>query len=257
MKPLYIESADARVRLDGPALRVEAPQRAAQWFPLSRLSRVIAGHRSEWSTDALLACAEQRITVCFVAADGRLLARCIGKPVSDRLLQQRWADFLLGDDWPERYACWYRSMEKMAARSLARRMGFADYRSADPGRLRRHIDQQMRRAGLADADAAAGKQLHALLEVVIIGLFDQAGLDLEKECVRAEQLDLSGDFVRLLFLDFRWALFHWLRQRHREGRSPSPSRSELAAFFERRSARTDRLAQGLINRLHRWLVELD
>jgi len=69
MKPLYIESADARVRLDGPALRVEASLRAAQWFPLNRLSRVITNHRSEWSTDALLACAQQRIAVCFVATE--------------------------------------------------------------------------------------------------------------------------------------------------------------------------------------------
>ena len=199
----------------------------------------------------LLACAEQRITVCFVAADGRLLARCIGKPVTDRLLQQRWADFLLSDDWPERYACWYRSMEKMAARSLARHMGFADYRSAEPRRLRRYIEQQLRQTGLADADTAAGKQLRALLKTVVIGLFDRAGLDLEKDCVRADRLDLSGDFVRLLFLDFRWALLRWLRQRRSDGRPPSPSRSELAAFFERRSTRTDRLAQGLINRLHR------
>jgi CRISPR associated protein Cas1 len=257
MKPLSIDTTGARVRLDGPALRIEAPQRAAQWFPLSRLSRVVTGHRSEWSTDALLACAEQRITVCFVAADGRLLARCITKPVSERLLQQRWADFLLSDDWPERYACWYRSMEKMAARSLARRMGFDDYRSVDPRRLRRHIDDRMERAGLAAADQAAGKRLCALLETLVLGLFDHARLDIEKDCVRAEQLDLAADCVRLFFLDCRWALFHWLRQRHASQSTSPPIAAELARFFEQRSARTERLAQGLINRLHRWLVEID
>ena len=42
-KPLYLRGGPGmRVEADGPALRVQRPAQAAQWFPLVRLARVVS-----------------------------------------------------------------------------------------------------------------------------------------------------------------------------------------------------------------------
>lgn len=104
MKPLYLNGRTGmRVSLDGPALQVAVPERAATLYPLQRISRVITSGPVTWSTEALLVCAERGITVTFLHRDGTTRAYLFGEsPVREGLLS-RLRDLLDRPDWQERY----------------------------------------------------------------------------------------------------------------------------------------------------------
>ena len=125
MKPLYIDGNEARhVSLDGPALKVQQPSCAALRFPLARISRVVASGGVSWSTEALLACADAGIVVCFLHANGRPRARWIGRPASRSTFSQHWRDFLDRPDWAERYGNWRTNLRRHAIGFCTMRLGF-------------------------------------------------------------------------------------------------------------------------------------
>ncbi len=77
--PLYIAPAgEAWVELDGPALKIVQIDKAERLYPLGRLSRIFVQRRVEWSTEALLACAERGIVIVFVDDDGGVMGRLLG-----------------------------------------------------------------------------------------------------------------------------------------------------------------------------------
>lgn len=124
MKPLYINGTGARnVCLDGPALKVQQLHAAELRFPLARISRIVVSGEVSWSTDALLACADAGIVVCFLRADGRPRARWIGKPTSRSTFTQHWRDFLDRPDWEEQYGNWRTNLRRHAMRFCAMRLG--------------------------------------------------------------------------------------------------------------------------------------
>lgn len=86
MKPLYLNGRSGmRVTLDEPALRVSLPERAVTLYPLQRISRVIASGTVEWSTAALLACAERGITITFLRSDGAIQGYLFGESTHGRV----------------------------------------------------------------------------------------------------------------------------------------------------------------------------
>jgi Uncharacterized protein predicted to be involved in DNA repair len=79
--PLYIAAgSDTRVRLDRRALSVQREARAEQLFPLQRIARVHSSTLVQWSTEALLACAERGISVVFVHDDATSPPACYRAP---------------------------------------------------------------------------------------------------------------------------------------------------------------------------------
>ena len=123
MQPLYIDgSPGCRVVLDVPALRVVVPDKADQLFPLSRISRVVCKGVVEWSMSAMLACADAGINLLFLHINGEVRARWLGQGSERQSLTQRLVDLLARADGFQCYENWYLSMQKMAARSFARRM---------------------------------------------------------------------------------------------------------------------------------------
>jgi hypothetical protein len=94
-RPLYIApGADTRVDLDGPALSVTREERAEQLFPLQRICRVYSGADAEWTSAALLACAQRGIAVLFVDEEGAIQARVLGRPGIDETVPERLMEFL-------------------------------------------------------------------------------------------------------------------------------------------------------------------
>lgn len=255
MKPLYVDGTGTRVERDGPALRIARPGRAERWFPLRVLSQVVSAERVEWATDALLACAGQGITVSFLDEDGAVLARVLGKPGERMELRQRLADFLLRPDWPALYDAWQAAMERMAVRSVARRAGLGWGQPPSGRELRRMFREAADSMGSLEAYEHIGGELRGLVEALATQPLAEAGI--VGDFVGDEGLDLAADFSRVLYWDFQLARLAWLEDRLRDDRQDLPAREEIVGFFEARRPRTERLAAGLLNRLHRWLVELD
>ena len=252
MKPLYLRGADTRVELDAQALRIRVPEKSDAWLPLRRISRVISATQVGWSTEALLACAEHGISVSFLAENGRVVARVSGQPGERDELRQRLADLLDRPGWRDDYILWLAGMEHMAARSLARRAGLSASDRALPRELQQALREQARDQRLLADYEDLGRRLHGLLGGFVTQYLAEAGLS--PEWAGWSDLDLGGDFCRILFWDFRLARLVWLNAR-RHGHLPlRPSELELVDFFERRSARTSQLCQGLVNRLHHWLI---
>lgn len=253
MKPCYLNAADGlRVELDGPALRVSLPQRAATLYPLARISRVIASGDLDLSTAALLACAERGITVTFLDRDGRLRAYLFGESTCREGLFLRLRDLLDRPDWQDRYGDWRRAMHSRARRALARQAGI-DPAALAQGRLEALLAGLRRRYGDPRACRRLDRRLEGLLAALVAELLAGAGLGAERARSLDERLDLAGDLRRMLAWDLHLPALQLLR----EGRGRAPDDRRLTDLFERRAPRLRRLGRSLLNRLHGWLLELD
>ncbi|MGX2040871.1 CRISPR-associated endonuclease Cas1 [Methylocaldum sp. MU1018] len=254
MRPLYLQGSGTAVRRDGPALRVARPGAAERWFPLRRISQVVSAGCIDWSVDALLACAENGITVSFIDHDGAVTARLVGKPGECRELRQRLLDFLLRPDWRDLYAQWAEAMERMAVRSVIGRTGLDFDRPPSAKDLRRLFREGAQSMDQLSAYDRIGREIFGLLTSLVTKHLADAGI--AAECESMEDLDPVTSLSSILFWDFRLARLAWLEDRLRENRLGIPDRLEIVGFFEARRERTESLARGLLNRLHRWLIEI-
>ncbi len=172
MRPLYIDgSPGCRVVLDEPALRVVVPDKADQLFPLSRISRVVCKGVVEWSMSALLACADAGINLLFLEKNGEVRARWLGRGGERQSLTQRLVDLLARADGGQRYENWYLSMQKLAARSFARRMGLDDWREVPINDLRKRLA-----LSLSDEGAFQANVLEGLLHSELLKWLPECGL---------------------------------------------------------------------------------
>jgi hypothetical protein len=255
MRPLYINSAETQVKLDGPALRISMPCSADRWFPLQRLSRVVSSNRVEWETSALLACAAHGITISFLDAAGALIARCIGRVDAHDRLNQRLEQFLFRDDWQTLYAQWLAAVNNMAQRSVLRRSGLRVTESLGAGNLLRLFQTGAASMHALPAYEAIGCEVRSLLLAMITQWLTDSRIEVSS--FNSAEFNLASDLADVLFWDFQLVRLRWLEQRLEQLETvATPSHSEIVQFFEARQERTEKLLRGLIHRLHRWLIEL-
>lgn len=256
MKPLYLNGCSGmRVTLDEPALRVSLPARAATLYPLQRISRVIASGPVEWSTPALLACAERGITITFLRPDGVVKGYLFGESTQREGLYCRLQDLLDRPDWRERYGDWRRSMASRARRSLARRLGLDAAQAPSLAQLQTRLTQARRGYVSAGVSVYIDKRLRGLLSGLVAELLAEAGLTAERMRALDERLELLVDLVELLALDLHLPVLELLERQAIEAPAPLDD-LELTRLFEGRCDRLRRLAAHLLDRLHGWLVEL-
>lgn len=255
-KPLYLEGGDIKVRLDGPALKVLTPARAAGWFPLRRVSRVVSARQVDWALDALLACAEAGITVQFVDNDGTTVARCLGPhPMDSAAIESRLELLWRHEDGISRYGDWRRAMERMAVRSVLRRAGLVPALPPRPRELRQCFFRAAREAGQSESYRYIGALARSALSSLVGQHWTDLGVDVE-DCA-AHGVDLASDCTSILFWDLELLRAAWLEERLAEGRAGEvPTRREIFTFFERRRPRLEYLLRGLTRRFHHWLIEV-
>jgi len=255
MKPLYLYGTQLSVRLDGPALRVSQPNCSDRWFPLRVLSRVLADEQTDWSLEALLACARAGICVTFQDGDARVVARVCGQPSERQELAQRLSDLLVRPDWPALYANWRAGMDRMAARSIARRACLPDYRTVTAPEMRQLLDKAAHDLLAAPAWYVLGRELFGQLLPFAADGLHRRGIDLDT--VTVPDFNPARDFAEILFWDFQLARLYWVQNRVEwHAVCALPTRAEAVALFERRRERCEFLRESLINRFHRWLVAL-
>ena len=202
MRPLYIDGlTGCRVVLDDPALRVILPDKADQLFPLSRVSRVVCKGIVEWSMSAMLACADAGINLIFLHKNGEVRARWLATNTQRQSLTQRLIDLLSRPDGMQRDENWYLSMQKLAARSFARKQGVNDWREVPVKKLQDLVD-----VSLAQQGQYRAKLLLGILQSELLVMLIESGFSSDDESLISNELNLADDFSRLLLWYFYPAL---------------------------------------------------
>jgi len=244
MRPLYIDgSPGCRVVFDEPALRVVIPEKADQLFPLSRVSRVVCKGVVEWSMSALLACADTGINLLFLEKNGEVRARWLGRGNSRQSLTQRLVDLLARADGFERYENWYLSMEKLAARSFARRMKIVEWREISINELRRRLA-----LSLSDEAQHRAKLLQSVLHSELLNWLPECGFCSDDEALLSCNLDLAADLSKLLVWDFYPSLMA------ADESGDTTALGAMALLSEQRADRLYLLFRSTINKLHQFLL---
>ena len=246
MRPLYIDGAPGcRVVLDEPALRVSVTDKADQLFPMSRVSRVVCKGFVDWSISALLACADAGISVLFLEKNGELKARWLGRSNDRQLLTQRLIDLLARADGLALCENWMLSMEKLAARSFARRIGLADWREIPVPTLRRQVFVSLGSEGRHRANL-----LENILHAELLVWLPEAGFAGDDEALMSNDLDLAVFMSRLLLWDFYPQLLDY-----RVMTTEAPMQA-MAVLFQQRADRGYLLFRSTINKLQQFLLSV-
>jgi hypothetical protein len=250
MKPLYIYGQEGtQVSLDAPALRVTVPNQADRLFPLQRISRMVVSGSVSWETPALLACADHGISVVFIDGHAEVRARWLGRCSERQAFIQRLADFMALPDAPERYQTWRQGILRMAVRSAARRMGLKNWRDVDVGELQKLTSDRLFNR--------LYRHMTALLLAETVQILFEQGVDANSELFQDAWLDLPGDLARVLVWDFVPALLAWVQtlRKQAKGQAVWLNDAEVVRFYDARSQRVGYLCRGLLNKMHRWLLE--
>jgi hypothetical protein len=244
MRPLYIDgSPGCRVVLDEPALRVVMPDMADQLFPLTRISRVVCKGVVEWSMSALLACADVGINLLFLEKNGEVRARWLGRGNARQSLTQRLVDLLARADGVQRYENWYLSMQKLAARNFARRMGLVEWREVSINELRQRLA-----LSLSDVGQYRANLLQGVLQSELLSLLPECGFCSDDEALLTSDLDLAADLSKLLLWDFYPALLAT------DDPDTTMTLAAMAMLYQQRADRFYLLFRGTINKLHQFLL---
>ena len=247
MKPLYLKgSSGMQVDFEEPALTVTTPNQTRQLFPLSRVSRIVVTGPTDWTMPALLACADAGVTVIFLLETGEVRGHWLGNRRHQRNLIQLFSDVLYRPDVADRYQDWLAGMQRMAVRSAARRMAFADWQEADAENLQAWLDQSQNPSWHHVSGCLQGFLLNTVLHEL-----GKYGLDARSECWQDQGFCLPEDWRRILFWDFYPALLRWQRRQQE-----APDHQDVIGFYQNRVPRTEQLLRRIINRWHRWLLGL-
>lgn len=260
-RPLYLDARQStHVSLDGPALRIRVAGQAERNVPLRRLSRIVTNARAEFTTEALLACADRGITLVFLADDGEVRARVLGTPGERQELRQRLLDLMARPDWRKIYRDWLYAVERQTVNGVRRKLRAPDTIGM-PRPLRAWVDAQAIR--LSDANIAATTRcwFAELGFAWMLHHGQQLGLGAQSELLQDGWPDLAGDLATVFEWELEPVRLGWLLRRHRwharnKGRLHAVTRRDMVRLFERNSTRLGRAGRALTNRLHYWLVEL-
>ena len=254
MKPLYLNGGGVRVQLDGPALRVLQPERAARWFPLARLSRVVASGAVDWSTPALLACAQRGISVTFLDRYGALQGLLLGPGSGDASLAARLDEILSRPDWPARWEDWRRAMARRAQLRMAQRLGLKGS-SVDVRRLKTVLDGWLQRQAGARELPRLEARLRGFVSALVVERLTAAGLDGPRLTGNLQRLGLVQALTELLAWELQAPLVELLQRARRGGPVRLDDRA-VTGLFESQAGVLVRRCDRLLAELAAWSAEL-
>lgn len=243
MRTLYIDGVPGcRVVLDEPALRIVVPERADRLFPLSRISKVVCTGVVDWSMSALLACADAGIHLLFLHKNGEIRGRWLGQCNIRPSLTQRLVDLLAQADGLERYQNWRRAMEKLAVRSLARRLGIVDWREIPANTLRTQVHQALGPNRQYQANVMA-----AIVQSEVQHWLKDCDFDVNDDVIINQPLDLAEDISKFLMWDCYPTLLDGSDQ------PDCPVLQAMASCVQAREDRLYLLFRSTVNKLTQFL----
>ena len=250
--PLYLHAEQPmKVSFEAPALCVKAENRADQLFPLRRIERIQVSGPVDWSTEALLVCADQGICIHFIDTEGHTRGRLIGAGQARQDLAGLIRKLLNRPDWEVRYRQWCWAMGLQSQRYVARRLGFDFSDARELVALPRWCEQRL--SCYADA-RSLGKALQWLQQDLygrVTQQLQQQGLWAESPHGLQTPIDLAHDLTVIL----QWVLLlvrNRQLQRHEGGML---TRRCVAGWFASQAGFIDYQIARLINRLELWIME--
>lgn len=252
-KPLYLQGQQSlTVDVDGPALRVEQPERAVMFYPLVRLARILSKGKVNWRHDALLACADRGIPVVFVDEDGGVRGYFFGRARNEHGLYHGLQASLKRGDGASRYRHWRTRMVAHAQwvlRVQGRRAGVAP----DSVFLAPSVVATEKKVVQASPAIRLDGRLFGLLAGLSAQLWVEAGLN-ARRLATLESLPLVDDLARLL----SWALVEPLLTASRtcvESGLDQCDDPTLTALVETRREDLFRFGRVLLDQLRQELAE--
>ena len=244
MTPLYLEGkAGMRVALDKPALSVVTLENTRQLFPLTRISRVVVSGAVDWSMPALFACADAGISIVFLNESGVVRCQWLGSSPKKTSIVELFSGLLQRQDASQCYQNWSVAMQRMAARSSARRIGLIDWREVDVKVFEEWIKQSLNESWLPIISLLKGYLLSLVLQYLV-----DLGFDAQCDFILDGQFNLADDLTEMLLWDFYPSLLLWYQRSYQQ-----PERVLVVKFYQQRCQRAEHLLRGLLNRLHQCL----
>ena len=142
-----------------------------------------------------------------------------------------------------RYDNWYLSMQKLAARSFARRLGLSEWREVSINELRHLVAMNLSSEG-----QYRGNLLVGLLHSELLVLLSDSGFCSDDEALLSTELDLAADLSKLLLWDFYPALL--------DADKPDNEKAmvAMAVLYQQREDRLYLLFRSTISKLQQFLL---
>lgn len=253
---LYIDGRDnLRVFQDGPSLVMRPAAGAARRFPFRRLSRIVVTGSVNWPTQALLACADAAIPVCFLDRRGNV--RASFKPPAPRirlsklrLLIERYFRQASGAD--AGYQSWFSCEHDNARAAFTEAAGLAgdQHGRRCPHAASLHLLARYVPAAQARAfDARLAGQLRAHVEY----LLETDGITTDLPVLRQRFINLAHDYTQILAWRLRLNALRHVKAEYvraqRRGAQWADVRGKLAVeVYESASREIERRFASLVRR---------
>jgi hypothetical protein len=262
MKTLYLDGkARMRVDRDGPALRVRVPRSADRLFPFRRLVRVVVNGAVDWSTGALLACAEANVPITFLSRDGRLRARVDGPHRDKVVLDIDVAlEVFLGHPWAERrYLDWVYGQGQHARLQLVRQADRGLW-PTEPSILRRLLFERARVHVRAKELRCFDRQVYGLLASQVAHALSAAGLRPDAPHLALKGVIMVRDFAQILCWHLENPKLGVIKRRYQRARRNGRACAELSwavavEFHEQYAEAIDQRFRELLTNFHLFLLE--
>ena len=259
-RPVHVADRAGRVLgIDAGALRISTPGEADRWIPLRHVSRIVVGSACRLDWDLVLACARRSIPVVVREDDARVVLRVVGVGKSDTGLRQRLLDLTADMTWTERLLDWHRAQQRRIDGIVARRLRVPGSHHHAAGLDRWLNEHACRWAGPIEARRSA-----RILRLLCLTRIQEAllahGLDGGSEALLNDEIDLLALLTDLLARQLEPVRMGILRRRAESGVAgrlpPAMTERQWIDRYERHRGRMERTVNDLLNRLHRWLVEI-
>jgi len=125
-RPLYLDAFERlTVTRNGPSLTVKDKAGRQQWYPLSRLSRIVSRGQVDWAPEALMVCLEKGIGILLLNKDGEAMALCTPARATALTLGDHIETAMASPRWSEHFENWRCSQERRLIKLLCTSIGMS------------------------------------------------------------------------------------------------------------------------------------
>jgi hypothetical protein len=250
-----------RVLQDGPALRIRQRKSSDRLYPLRLLAQVVVKGPADWSTNALLACAEAAVPVIFLRADGSLRGRVLGTPANDPLLDLNLAleTYLDQRDGPARYHTWFSAKSQQARLGFLRLTGWRNL-PAESNTVRQLIEQRARLYVRAGELRRFDRHVYGLLLAYTGARFRDYRLEPDHPCLTVKEINITRDFTNILIWTVQREKLRYLKHLRKLALRRGKALGELdwhrtVQFIERNKKDITETFDKIIAKFHIFLLE--